>query len=67
MQGNSPSTPTLLLTPQQAAEALGISPRKLWSMSAANEVPHVRFGRSVRYPVASLQKMIADMTQGGSE
>lgn len=55
----------LLLTPAQAAEVLAISPRKLWSMTASGEVPHVRLGRSVRYPVGDLQRWVDEATKGG--
>ena len=61
----SPTKPALLLTPQQAAEALAISPRKLWAMTASGEMPHIRLGRCVRYPVADLQRWIEDQTKGG--
>ena len=64
MQNNTP-TPALLLTPPQAAEALAISPRKLWSMTASGEIPHIRLGRSVRYPVDDLQRWIDDQKEGG--
>jgi len=57
--------PALLLTPQQAAEALAISPRKLWGMTASGEIPHIRLGRCVRYPVDSLRQMIDDRKSGG--
>ena len=55
----------LLLTPQQAAEALAISPRKLWGMTASGEIPHIRLGRCVRYPVDDLQRWIDDQKKGG--
>jgi len=55
----------LLWTPKQAAEALAISPRKLWSLTASGEVPHVRIGRSVRYSLDDLQIWIAGQTKGG--
>ena len=55
----------LLLTPRQAAEALQISERKLWSMKASGEIPHVLLGRSVRYPVADLQRWIDERKTGG--
>ena len=42
MRSSTPTKPALLLTPQQAAEALAISPRKLWAMTASGEIPHVR-------------------------
>lgn len=55
----------LLLTPQEAAEALAISARKLWGMTASGEIPHVKLGRCVRYPVNELQRWIDTQTKGG--
>lgn len=55
----------LLLTPQQMAKALAISPRKLWSMTANGEVPHVRLGRCVRYRVEALRDYLAQVEKGG--
>jgi excisionase family DNA binding protein len=62
MATNPQSIPPLLLTPKQAAEALAISQRKLWSMTASGEVPHVRLGRCVRYPLIHLQVWLARRT-----
>ncbi|HJN09778.1 MAG: helix-turn-helix domain-containing protein [Pirellulaceae bacterium] len=59
MTSSTPTTPALLLTPKQAAEALSISPRKLWAMTASGEIPHLRIGRCVRYPVDDLQGWIS--------
>ena len=45
----------LLLTPRDAAAALAISERTLWSFTAPRgPIPCVRIGRAVRYPVTSL-------------
>jgi excisionase family DNA binding protein len=55
----------LLLTPRQAAQALQISERKLWSMKASGEIPHVLLGRSVRYPLCDLQQWIDERKTGG--
>jgi excisionase family DNA binding protein len=55
----------LLFTPEETRIALGISARKLWSMIASGEIPHVRLGRCVRYPVDDLQSWIDDQTKGG--
>ncbi|MFV2070698.1 MAG: helix-turn-helix domain-containing protein [Pirellulales bacterium] len=55
----------LLLTARQAAEALAVSPRKLWTMTANREIPHIRLGRCVRYPVDDLQRWIKDQKRGG--
>jgi len=65
MQGSTLTKPALLLTPQQAAEALAISPRKLWGMTASGEIPHIRLGRSVRYPLDDLQCWIDRQKKGG--
>jgi excisionase family DNA binding protein len=56
----------LLLTSRQAAQALQISERKLWSMKASGEIPHVLLGRSVRYP-ADLQQWIEERMKGGKQ
>ena len=71
MAGNTPiaigtKSGRLLLTAKQAAEALAISPRKLWGMTASGEIPHVRVGRLLRYPVADLEEWIREHTKGGA-
>lgn len=66
MNATNTTIPSLLLTPAQAAETLAISPRKLWSMTASGEIPCLRIGRSVRYPVQDLQRWIDDQTKGGN-
>ncbi len=63
---SSTSKSALLLTPQQAAEALAISPRKLWGMTASGDIPHIRLGRCVRYPVDDLRDYIDAQKQGGN-
>ena len=59
----SPSKTTLLLTPLQAAECLSVSSRKLWSMTAAREIPHIRLGRCVRYPIDDLKRWIEELKE----
>ncbi len=48
----------LLINSREAAKALGISERKLWSMTQASQIPVVRLGRSVRYSVRTLESWI---------
>jgi Helix-turn-helix domain len=48
----------LLLTPIEAAAALRISPRLLWSKTKIGEIPCVRIGKAVRYAPAALQAFI---------
>ena len=54
-----------LLTAAQTALALGISRRKLWELTACKEIPHVRIGRSVRYPANALRVWISERQEGG--
>lgn len=51
----------IALRPRDAAKALGISERKLWALTADPEcdIPHIRLGRLVRYPVRELQDWLA--------
>ena len=56
---------SLLLTPRQAAEALAISPRKLWGMTANAEIPHLKLGRLTRYAVDDLRAYIESHRKGG--
>ena len=50
----------LLLTPLEAARALGISERNLWTLTQEGVIDSVRVGkRSIRYSVATLEKWIA--------
>ena len=65
MSNSSPITPALLLTPQQAAEALSISQRTLWGRTKSGEFPHIKIGRCVRYAVRDLEKFIESQKKGG--
>ena len=68
METNNPDKgkPKLLLNIQEAAEALGISQRKLWGMTDSREIPHVRLGRCLRYPVRELEQWIDENKKGGA-
>ena len=48
----------ILLNAKEAAAALSISPRSLWSLTASREIPAVRIGRSVRYSLDDLREFI---------
>jgi hypothetical protein len=54
-----PAVPVLALRPKDAAKALGIGERKLWEMTKLNQIPHVKHGACVMYPVAMLEKWLA--------
>lgn len=54
--------PILALRPSQAARAMGVSPRTLWSLTAdrGSGIPFCRLGRCVRYPVRELERWLAE-------
>jgi excisionase family DNA binding protein len=54
----------LLLTALQAAKALAISPRTLWSLTDSGEIPCVRIGRAVRYDPVDLRAWIERRKSG---
>ncbi|HWY87154.1 MAG TPA: helix-turn-helix domain-containing protein [Gemmataceae bacterium] len=51
--------PRLLLKPGDAARALGISIRLLWSLTRDGTIPAVRLGRAVRYSPAALAEWVS--------
>ena len=53
----------LALSPKNAAKALGIGVRTLWSKTNAGEVPHVRIGRRIVYPIELLQEWLREQTK----
>ena len=48
----------LAVSMKQAAALLGISTRKLWTLSNTGEIPAVRFGRCVRFRPEDLEAFI---------
>ena len=56
----------LVLNAKQAARALGISERLLWTLMKAGEIPHVRIAQRVVFPVRKLEAWLAERTEGGA-
>ncbi len=52
-------TEKLMLRPNEAADAIGVSRSKAYELIAAGEIPSVKVGGCVRVPVAALQAWIA--------
>jgi len=59
--------PRLALRPREAAKALGIGTRLLWSLTNQGLVPCVRCGRAILYPVAQLEAWLAQRVKGGEQ
>lgn len=55
----------LALRPREAAVAIGVSPRTLWTWTKAGKVPHVRMGAKVLYPVELLREWLRSRGVGG--
>jgi hypothetical protein len=65
-QTQAPSTPIVLgLRPKDAARALGISERLLWSMTNRHEIPCCRIGKALVYPVDMLREFLAARSKIG--
>ncbi|MBI1335872.1 MAG: helix-turn-helix domain-containing protein [Phycisphaera sp.] len=60
-------TPRLALRADEAAKALGIGERLLWSLTASGEIPHARLGRAVVYPVLALQRWLDELARGADD
>jgi excisionase family DNA binding protein len=54
-----------LLTAGEAAKALAVSPRTLWSLTQRGDIPCVRIGRSVRYDPADIRAWIDRQKSSG--
>lgn len=62
---SSATTPKLLLTPREAAKALSVCEKTLWTLTKRGELQAVRIGRAVRYDVTGLQAFI-NQRKGGT-
>lgn len=61
---SAPATIEALMDAKGSAKVLGISPRLLWSLTKAGQIPCVRLGRAVRYDPADLRTFI-ERSKGG--
>lgn len=56
-------SPCLALRPREAAKALGVSERTLWTWTQQGNVPFVRLGKAVLYPTDSLRRWLDDQAK----
>ena len=62
------STLRLLLKPPEAARALAISARKLWSLTdPRGPIPCIRVGRAIRYDPRDLEAWIEEQKEERAE
>jgi len=53
-----PEIPCLAMRARETAAALSISERTLWELTNRNEVPHIRLGKIILYPVDALREWL---------
>ena len=67
-----PLTPCLAMRPREAAAAIGISERTLWTWTHEGTIPHVRRGKTILYPTSVLTRWLDEQatmkatTEGGA-
>ncbi|MCC6127396.1 MAG: helix-turn-helix domain-containing protein [Pirellulales bacterium] len=66
MQNNS-LPDALALRPREAAKALGVSEKTLWTWTHDNAIPHIRMGRAILYPVDALRRWMDSKTAENSQ
>ncbi len=59
--------PRLALTRQEAANSLGLGVRSVWLLTNRGELPVVRCGTRVLYPVDALRRWLAAHSEGGEQ
>jgi len=64
---NALELPDRLLRGQEVEALTGYSRGKVYAMAAAGEIPCLRHGRSVRFPLSALLRWIENNTRGGEE
>ncbi len=63
----TPSVPRLALRPKDAALALGLSPRKLWELTASRQIPCIRLGKAVLYSTAALERWLQEQADAQAQ
>lgn len=59
------TVPKLTLRRREAMKALGIGEQLLHQKTKSGEIPSIKVGRCVLYPVAALEKWLADQAAKG--
>lgn len=53
----------LLLSPRDAAKALSVCEKTLWTITQKGDIPVIKIGRLVRYPVEGLKSWIENKSE----
>ena len=58
--------PTKLLTAQQVAERLGVTPAWVWAQTRAGLIPHVRLGRYRRFREEAIDEWLRQLERSNA-
>ena len=61
-----PSTEVVLLTPEQAAQRLGISRWKVYDLLRRGSLVSIRIGSCRRIPTRAIEELVADLLRDAS-
>ncbi|MCA9278202.1 MAG: helix-turn-helix domain-containing protein [Phycisphaeraceae bacterium] len=68
MRNDTQTPEPLAVRPREAAKLLGIGQRTLWALSQPRgDIPTIRVGTAVLYPVEGLKRWLADQQKGGRQ
>ncbi len=62
-EDRKPQTPCLAMRVREAAKAVGVSERTLWTWADQGIVPHVRQGKIILFPVKALESWLEQRAQ----
>ena len=57
------TTPGLAMRPRDAAKALGVSERLLWDWTHHGDIPHLKIGRTILYPVDAVRTWLENKAE----
>lgn len=61
---SEPPGPARLLSAQQVAEIIDMSVEYVWALCRRDEIPHLRFGRHLRFRVEAVESWIHASERG---
>lgn len=63
-ENKAETVPPMGVSAREAAKLLGVGERLLWAKTKTGEIPHLRIGRRVVYPVDLLREYIEAQARG---
>ncbi len=55
-----------LLTAEDVAELIGMTPAYIYRLVRCDQIPHLRFGRTVRFRSASIEEWLCEQEERGN-